>query len=62
MEGSRDEKFPMERELFDLEKDPMEMNNIYGDPANIALVGELKAELHRLQPEVGDVRYAEDID
>lgn len=38
-----------EWELFDLETDPLEMNNRYGEPDNEALVNELKAELKRLQ-------------
>lgn len=41
-------------ELFDLKNDPREMNNIYGDPKNAALVRELKVELARLQAKVGD--------
>ncbi len=38
-----------EWELFDLESDPHEMNNIYNDPASAPLVAELKAELERLR-------------
>ena len=41
-------------ELFDLEKDPQEMKNIYHDPANAELIGGLKSELERLQKELGD--------
>ncbi|MCP5116246.1 MAG: DUF4976 domain-containing protein, partial [bacterium] len=38
-----------EWELFDLHKDGNELNNVYADPANAKLVGELKAELTRLR-------------
>jgi arylsulfatase A-like enzyme len=38
-----------EWELFDLESDPLEMNNLYGEPGNELLVNDLKAELKRLQ-------------
>lgn len=41
-------------ELYDLEKDPHELNNVYGDPAYARIVEELKAELNRLQREFGD--------
>jgi len=51
-----------EWELFDLEKDPMEMNNVVNDPAYAGVVKELKDELHRLQAEVGDKRYPKDKD
>lgn len=43
-----------EWELFDLEKDPREMNNVYSDPEYADVVKELKDELHRLQEKVGD--------
>ncbi len=60
--GSIDETYAPEWELFDLEADPYELNNIVGDPAHADLVVELKAELHRLQSEVGDQRYHLDIE
>ncbi len=36
-------------ELFDLTKDPHEMNNVYNDPEYSSVVDELKQELQRLQ-------------
>jgi hypothetical protein len=50
-----------EWELFDLEKDPQEMNNVIDDPAYAGVVKELKDELHRLQAAVGDERYPADV-
>ena len=41
-------------ELYDLAKDPREMNNVYADPAHASTVSQLKAELTRLQTELGD--------
>jgi len=38
-----------EWELYDLEKDPRELNNVYADPAYADTVKELKAELERLR-------------
>ena len=38
-----------EWELFDLEKDPLQLNNLYGEPGTEAVTAELLAELHRLQ-------------
>ena len=52
--GAIDEPTTPEWELFDLEKDPKEMQNIYHDPANSGLVSELKIELEMLQRELGD--------
>ncbi len=43
-----------EWELFDLEKDPHEMKNVYADPAYAQVVKDLKAELKRLKDAVGD--------
>ena len=41
-------------ELFDLVNDPLEMNNLYGQPGHDALTSSLKAELARLKREVRD--------
>jgi arylsulfatase A-like enzyme len=38
-----------EWELYDLERDPSEMNNIYNNPENAGKVKEMKAELDRLK-------------
>lgn len=48
-----------EWELFDLEKDSAEMNNVYHDPAYADVITELKAELHRLQEKFQDTPYEE---
>ena len=41
-------------ELYDLEADPMQMDNIYGKPGTERITAELKAELLRLQEEYDD--------
>jgi arylsulfatase A-like enzyme len=51
-----------EWELYDLKKDPMELNNLIKDPSYADVVKELKNELHRLQAEIGDERYHKDLD
>ena len=60
--GSIDESYAPEWELFDLDKDPYELNNVVDDPAYAERVVELKAALHQRQAELGDVRYALDVD
>ena len=47
--GAIDKDTKPEWELFDLQKDPHEMNNVYDDPKYQKVVNELKAELDRLQ-------------
>ena len=55
-------------ELFDLVNDPMEMNNIYGQPGQEALTATLKAELTRLKrafrddDQLADVQYPSGVD
>lgn len=41
-------------ELYDLEKDPEQMHNIYGQPDTEKLLKKLKNELHRLQKQYDD--------
>jgi len=41
-------------ELFDLNKDPRELNNVYASPAYARTLAKLKAELYRLKKEVKD--------
>ncbi len=55
--GSREEKFPIEWELYDLTSDPHELNNLYNDPAHAETAKALKAELSRLQAQVKDEPY-----
>ena len=43
-----------EWELFDLEKDPFEQHNLYGEAGQEALTASLKAELQRLKQAVKD--------
>jgi arylsulfatase A-like enzyme len=52
--GSVDEDRPPEWELFDLQRDPMELNNVYHDPAYSNIVQELKKELRARQLEALD--------
>ncbi|MFD0960660.1 sulfatase family protein [Paenibacillus chungangensis] len=51
---SRDESRPPEWECFDLNKDPYEMNNVYGLPAYKERIAELTALMERLMEEAGD--------
>jgi arylsulfatase A-like enzyme len=60
--GAIDETYEPEWELFDLERDPYELHNVYGDPEHADVVRDLKDELHRLQAELGDERYHKDVD
>ncbi len=39
-------------ELFDMEQDPLELRNVYDEPANQGVVGDLKRELERLRIEL----------
>ncbi|MCQ6558420.1 sulfatase family protein [Paenibacillus mendelii] len=52
--GSKEETRPPEWELFDLEQDRFEMNNMYGNPEYADLAAQLKKELAALQLDVLD--------
>ena len=43
-----------EWELYDMRRDPSEMNNVYNDPAYAKVRAELHEQLKNLQKEVGD--------
>jgi hypothetical protein len=46
---------PPEWELFDIERDPLELSNVYHDPAYADVVRELSAELDAVQARIGDI-------
>jgi arylsulfatase A-like enzyme len=52
--GARGPASPPEWELFDLVADPHELHNVIADPAYRQVALELRAELARLQADVGD--------
>jgi len=56
MKGALKKPTEPEWELFDLQKDPQQMRNVYNDPAYGETVRVLTAELQRLRREVGDDR------
>ena len=60
--GSIEDTKEPEWELFDLEKDPYELNSVYNDPEYADIVRNLKDELHRLQENAKDERYVKDVD
>jgi hypothetical protein len=41
-------------ELYDLKKDPLEMNNVYSDPKYSRIAGQLKKKLLKLKTQLGD--------
>jgi arylsulfatase A-like enzyme len=47
-------------ELYDLDKDPFELKNLYNDPAAAETVKTLKAEMYRLKKELRDDNQFED--
>ena len=59
--GAIDEPKAPEWELFDLDQDPFELNNVYNDPAYADTARELKDELHRRQADVGDEPCVDEI-
>ena len=52
--GAVGEPTPPEWELFDLERDPQELRNVYDEPAYAGVRAELTAELQRLREQLGD--------
>lgn len=60
--GAIDEPYEPEWELFDLQKDPYELNNFVYDPDYAGIFDHLRQELHQLQAALGDERYPDDIE
>ncbi len=54
MKGANPPDTEPDWELFDMEKDPREMHNLYHDPKHADIVKRLKADLDKLQQEAGD--------
>ena len=49
------EEDPPEHELYDLEEDPNEIHNLYGDPRYAALTQQLQRRLEELRKETGSI-------
>ncbi|MCB0084141.1 MAG: DUF4976 domain-containing protein, partial [Caldilineaceae bacterium] len=60
--GTIDERYEPEWELFDLEADRFELNNLIHDPAHATTIAQLKVQLHQMQADLGDERYYRDVD
>ena len=54
MAGAKNKDLDPEWELFDRQKDPQQMNNVYADKGYQPTVRELRTELDRLRKEYGD--------
>ena len=55
--GSADDPKPPEWELFDLKKDPHEINSVYNNPDYSEIQAQLTSELYQLQSKFGDQPY-----
>jgi len=53
--GAKKEPTPPGWELYDLEKDPQEMKNVYNDPTYANVAKQLKTELLRLKKNLDDI-------
>jgi arylsulfatase A-like enzyme len=53
--GSRPDTLEPEWELFDLEKDPLELFNVYSDPAHAEVVTDMTKRLDAEMARIGDV-------
>lgn len=54
MKGAKDVTLDPEWEMYDNQKDPQQMRNVYADPDHAPTLRELRMELDRLRREVGD--------
>lgn len=55
--GASERRFEPEWELFDLQRDPLELNSVHDDPDYAAVRKELEVELDQLQRQAGDAPY-----
>lgn len=58
LEMTGDTHYPIQWEMFDLKKDPMEMHSVYGLPEYAETQEVLKLELNKIQFEVGDKPFS----
>lgn len=58
LELTGDANYPIEWEMFDLNKDPMELNNVYGAAEYAEIQADLVKQLDEIQREVGDKPYS----
>jgi hypothetical protein len=56
MTGAKNEDTVPEWELFDRQKDPRQLRNVYNEPAYQQVVSDLKTELERLRAELKDTK------
>lgn len=57
LEATGDANYPIEWEMFDLNADPREMNNVYDDEQYADIRADLYKQLCELQQEIGDEPY-----
>lgn len=56
--GSGSFTYPPEWELYDLQKDPAELTDVYDDPSFVRIRDELTAAMWREQGRVGDTPHS----
>lgn len=54
MKGAKDKDLAPEWELYDNQKDPQQVRNVFGDPAYAPVLADLRKELEKLKREAGD--------
>lgn len=54
MKGAKDKDLTPEWEMYDNQKDPQQVRNVYADPAYATVLADLRKELERLKREAGD--------
>ena len=57
-EGTNKNLTPVAWEFYDLEKDPAEMNNLYGDKAYAEIIAKMKQQLREVRKELNETDAA----